>query len=349
MIYGATGHTGRLMARMARARGHRPVLSGRDAFRLRGVAEPLGLEARPAHLGETGRLVESLRDVEVLLNVAGPFVSTWRPLAEACLRTGTHYLDVSGELPVFESLHGWDPRARRHGVLLAPGVGFFVVASDGLAAHVARRLPDARTLRLGLSRSCFVSPGTVRTVVSLASRRTRICQGGELVAPPLGSRRHRFDFGDGEETAVALPFPDVLTAHLTTGIPNVEICLQASLAERWLWQSGRFFGGLLRTAPGRALAEAQLGRLPRIPTEAELAGHHQVLVAEAEGLPGRRAVARLLTPESYTFTCAAALAVVERVLAGDFTTGFRTPSQLYGADFVLTLPGVLREDLEGGA
>jgi len=69
------------------------------------------------------------------------------------------------------------------------------------------------------------------------------------------------------------------------------------------------------------------------------------VVAEAEDGSGRRAVSRLRTPEAYAFTPYAATAVIERVLRDDIEPGFQTPARVYGPDFVLGLPGVVREDL----
>jgi short subunit dehydrogenase-like uncharacterized protein len=69
------------------------------------------------------------------------------------------------------------------------------------------------------------------------------------------------------------------------------------------------------------------------------------VVAEAEDGAGRHAVARLRTPEAYTMTAAAAVAILRRVLDGDVEPGFQTPARVYGPDFVLSLPGVEREDL----
>src|SRR5215468_5184508 len=143
LVYGATGYTGRLVVHAARTRGLRPILAGRDARALAMLAEPLGLAWRAAPIDVPERLADALRDVDVVLNVAGPFEATAEPLARACLATGTHYLDVTGEIPVFEALHRWRAEAARRGVMLMPGVGFIVVPSDCLAGHLAARLPGA--------------------------------------------------------------------------------------------------------------------------------------------------------------------------------------------------------------
>jgi hypothetical protein len=47
-----------------------------------------------------------------------------------------------------------------------------------------------------------------------------------------------------------------------------------------------------------------------------------------------------------TWTARTALAAIEKVLAGNVSPGFQTPSLAYGADFVLEGEGVTREDLD---
>src|SRR5262245_9289082 len=130
MIYGATGYTGRLMVAEALALGLAPVLGGRDEAKLAGMAHELGLEYRVARLADSGRLGKALSDVQVVLHAAGPFSETAAPMVDACLRTGTHYLDITGEMVVIEALAQHHAEFRRHGLMLMPAVGFDVVPSD---------------------------------------------------------------------------------------------------------------------------------------------------------------------------------------------------------------------------
>ena len=80
LIYGATGYTGKLMARTAREQGLEPILAGRDAEKARAVAEPLGLTWRSFDLAEPAKVDAALKDVAVVLNAAGPFSATSRPI-----------------------------------------------------------------------------------------------------------------------------------------------------------------------------------------------------------------------------------------------------------------------------
>ena len=156
MIYGSTGFTGRLIARRAVEIGLAPVLAGRDEDRVREQAELLGASWRTVSLGSVEALTEALSDIGAVIHTAGPFVVTAPPMLEACLRAQTHYLDVSGELPVFREAFGRDGEAIRAGVMLMPGAAWSVAATDCLGAHVARRLPGAKYLRLGMTQSRLI-------------------------------------------------------------------------------------------------------------------------------------------------------------------------------------------------
>jgi short subunit dehydrogenase-like uncharacterized protein len=344
MIYGATGYTGRLLARWS-ARGLSPLLAGRDEERLRRLAVGLGLEYRAARLDDPAALVRLLRGVRVVLNAAGPFVATAGPLAAACLATGTHYLDVTGEPAVFAALRSRDEAARRRGVMLLPGAGFVVVATDCLAAHVARRLPGAARLRLAVSMpTSYLGRGSLRTVVRNLVPGVRVRRGGRLAVPPF-PLEHGFDYGGGRRTSLAVDWADVVTAFHTTGIPDVEVYFDFQPAERAALLAARALAGWLRAPAGQALLRAKIETMPETPSPDDRRRLGCAVVAEAEDGAGRRAISRLRSPDQYTFTADAALALVERVLAGEVAAGFQTPARVYGADLVLGLAGVTREDL----
>jgi short subunit dehydrogenase-like uncharacterized protein len=103
---------------------------------------------------------------------------------------------------------------------------------------------------------------------------------------------------------------------------------------------------MLRSAPWQASLAATMNLLPEGPTDAQRASAQMVIVAEARSSGGRCVRARLRTPEAYTFTGTTAATVARRVLRGDLEIGFQTPARVYGADFVLSLANVSREDLE---
>ena len=102
-------------------------------------------------------------------------------MMRACLAAGVHYLDVTGEIEVFESAKALDADARRAGVTLCPGVGFDVVATDCVAAALAEALPDATYLALGFDSRSGVSGGTMRSTIEGLPRGGRIRSSGALV------------------------------------------------------------------------------------------------------------------------------------------------------------------------
>ncbi len=205
LLYGATGYTGRLIARMAVQRGLRPTLGGRNPGKVGVLAAELGLESRVAALEDPAAVDAMLSGVTLVLHCAGPFIHTFRPMVEACLRTGTHYLDITGEYPVFEALAARDGEARAAGIMVLPGAGFDVVPSDCLGAHVARRLPGAQRLALALtglgSMPWPTSPATDLSCGSLGggrlspARRSPIAHnewaGSSRTSAPWGTAPHR--------------------------------------------------------------------------------------------------------------------------------------------------------------
>ncbi|HEY8711483.1 MAG TPA: saccharopine dehydrogenase NADP-binding domain-containing protein, partial [Thermoanaerobaculia bacterium] len=158
MIYGANGYTGELIARAGAA--EKPVLAGRNAQRIQALARELGCEARVFEIDRP-----RLDGVSLVLHCAGPFIHTSAPMVRACLDAGVHYLDITGEISVFESIMALDAEAKLRNVTLLPGVGFDVVPTDCLAAMLARRLPGATELTLAFTGGAGLSAGTQKTIL----------------------------------------------------------------------------------------------------------------------------------------------------------------------------------------
>jgi short subunit dehydrogenase-like uncharacterized protein len=348
LVYGSYGYTGRLVAREAVARGGSPTLAGRDPDRVADQTDDLGADGRAIDL-ETGDVAAELEEYDAVLNCAGPFVETAEPLVRACLESGTDYLDVTGEFPVFERLRQYDVDARHAGVTVLPGVGFDVVPTDCLAATLADRLPDADRLRLGVKSSLTFSPGTARTFVELADHGGVVRRNGRLLRVPATFRTREIDFGDGPEYAVTIPMGDVVTAAHTTGIESVEVygavpewcepLLSAADSIRWL----------LESQPVERLAARAIDAAVDGPDERTLATETAVVWGEVEDRrTGRRARGRVRTPNPYALTADAAVSAAERVLAepDSLEPGFQTPSRAFGADFVTELSGTALESLE---
>jgi short subunit dehydrogenase-like uncharacterized protein len=344
MIYGATGYTGKLVTRRAAALGLRPLLAGRDAGRLRAVTEESGLDGRVVDLGDAAALRRAVGEVDAVLHVAGPFSRTSRPMLEACLAAGKHYLDITGEIDVFEACAARNAAALAAGITVMPGCGFDVVPSDCLAAHMKRRLPDAVALSLAIDALGKMSRGTAKSAIESIGQGTRVRRQGRIVALAAPLRRP-FDFGRGPRPAVAVGWGDVASAYHSTGIPDITVYFKASPQLEMAAALSAPLRWLLGRAPMQQLLRWQVDRQPEGPSEAERAAGSAVIVAEAVNAAGITRRARLVTPDGYALTAVSAVEIARRAAAGETPPGFQTPSMAFGADFIGEFEGCRREDL----
>jgi len=344
LIYGATGYTGKLTARTAKAKGLSPILAGRSEDKVKPVAAEHGFDWRAFDLADTAKLDAALKEVDVVLHIAGPFSATSKPMADACLRTKTHYLDITGEVAVFEALAARDAEAKRAGIMVLPGVGFDVVPSDCLAQHMKRRLPDAEDLKLYIGGLGHVSRGTAKTMVEGAAKGTMVRRNG-IIDEIEGSHEDLCDFGDGPKPTMAVSWGDVSTAYHSTKIPNIEVHFEAVPELRRFARMPVFIKSLMSLSFVQNFLKRQIDRGPEGPTDDQRKKGYAVLIGVARNGAGQTVRSRLRTPEGYTLTADTGLAIAKRVLDGDFKAGFQTPSLAYGADFVTHFDGVTREDL----
>jgi short subunit dehydrogenase-like uncharacterized protein len=344
VVYGANGYTGELIAREAARRGLRPILAGRREEAIAPLARELALEHRAVALEDAAGLDALLAGRTLAMHCAGPFSRTSPPMVAACLRAGVHYLDITGEVAVFEACRtSSDDRARAEGVMLLPGVGFDVVPSDCLAAHLKSRLPSATHLSLGFAVTSSPSHGTATTAVENLHRGGLIRRDGVLTPVPPAWRTRVIDFGRGPRRAVTIPWGDVATAFHSTGIPNVVVYMAAPPALRTMLRVARLLRPALGLAPVQRALKAAIARRPRGPSAEQRARGRSLLWGEATD-GARTAVSRISAPEGYALTVLTALAAVEAALAGRAKPGFQTPSLAFGADFILGIPGVERTD-----
>jgi len=299
--------------------------------------------ARPTR-GQLDALKSRIKRNDLVLNCLGPFRHTFSPVLELCLATGAHYLDICAEWRIFEALHAADAAARDAGIMILPGIGFDIVASDCLAAHVAPRLRTATRLQIGIAGLELVSRGSARTMAELVGEPVRVRRNGAIVADPR-IKDETFDFGEGPARAIAVSWGDVSTAYYTTGIPNVDVYFEATPATMALAFANRTFGWMFRNPLLERTAQQFASRLRPGPTAAERASRRVTVVARATDAHGRSVESRLVTHEAYTFTAQAACAVMQAVTNGCIEPGFQTPGKLLGADFVLQIEGSERFDV----
>ena len=339
MLYGANGYTGQLIAREAARRGLQPILAGRNREKIVPLADELGLQARVFDLADRAQAVLALKGIRLVLHCAGPFSATSALLISACLTTGTHYLDISGEIGVFEYAHEQGEAARAAGIVICPGVGFDVIPTDCVAAKLKSALPNATHLALAFHSGSALSPGTGKTLLESLAKGGKVRKDGSIVTVPLAHKTRRIDFGDGEMLAMTIPWGDVSTAFYTTRIPNIEVYTSATPALVIAARIGNHVRRLLGAGLVQRYLKRMFGKILRGPSGKAREATPAYVWGEVSNEAGEVKRARIKTANGYSLTVSGALAVVEYLMQRQVQGGAYTPATLVGPDLVVKLPG----------
>jgi short subunit dehydrogenase-like uncharacterized protein len=340
MIYGANGYTGRLAAEEAVRRGMRPVLAGRNAEAVKQLAAELGLDCRIFGLDDASALAAAIEGLRLVLHCAGPFSVTSKPMIKACLDKGVHYLDITGEISVFEYAHSQHEAARHADIVLIPGTGFDVVPSDCLAASLVEALPAATRLKLAFEASGGPSPGTAKTSVEGLAKGGRVRRDGKLTQVPLGWKSRKVPFAHGERTAVTIPWGDVFTAYISTGVPDIEVYMSVPPASIARLKRLRWLQPLLGLGPVQSFLKGRIEGKVRGPSDSARDSSYSQLWGEASSSDGRKVTATMTTPNGYDLTVTGSLGIVTFLMENDVEGGYYTPSLLMGSGYAASLPGV---------
>ncbi len=343
-IYGAYGYTGELITKLAAEQGLNPILSGRNAAKLQPLAEQYGLESRAVDLNDTSALDAALHDVKVFLHCAGPFIHTYKPVMQACLKHGIHYLDITGEWEVFEAFAAKTAEAQKLGIMFMPGTGFDVVPSDCLAAYLKQQLPDATDLELAFVSKGRPSRGTQKTMIEGLGKGGAIRKNGKITTVKAGYDVKHIDFGDGQpQSAATIPWGDISTAYYSTGIPNIKV--YTGLPEKAIksMKMSNWLAPVLNIGAVKRFMQSKVDSMPPGPSETQRQKGYVQLWGKATNNAGKAVEATMRVPEGYTLTALTAVAIAGKVLAGEFKPGFQTPASMYGADFITQFDGVERK------
>lgn len=344
VIYGSYGYTGRLIAEKAADYHTNVILSGRNEEKLKKQSEKLGLPYHSAELSDAAEMNELLSNAELVIHCAGPFIHTWKPMLEACIRNSCHYLDITGEIPVFEGIKARDKEITDARIMAMPGTGFDVVPTDCLALYLKNQLPDANQLELAfMGLGGGVSHGTAQTMAENLGSGGAARQDGKIKNVPAAWKTRTIDFGPKTRTAATIPWGDVSTAHFTTGIENIIVyTAMKKSAIRWLKLSN-WVAPVLRLSPVRSFAKKQISKNVTGPDQATRETGTSYIWGEVKNKSGEIVTARQVTPEGYRLTALSALKIAQKVSSDNFITGYQTPASAYGEDLILEIEGTERE------
>ncbi|MBB4346984.1 MULTISPECIES: saccharopine dehydrogenase family protein [Rhizobiaceae] len=314
MIYGATGYTGRMVAEHATRAGTPVVLGGRSKKPLADLAAKLGVEYRVFALDDDALIDRSLTDVAVIVNAAGPFLRTAKPMMEASIRNGVHYIDTAAELDSYRLAEQLGAEAVAAGVTLLPGGGGSVAMLGSLAGHAVARVKNPRSIRIAMHVAGGMSRGSAITATENISAETLARVDGELVA--VANSIQKLDFGQGAVDSFQVTLPDLITIWRATGVSNIETFVHVT---------------------GGGFPQGDLSALPDGPTEEERRENRYKAVAEVTDADGVVVRSILDTVNGYSFTAIAVAEAGRRVLNGEARPGFQTPAELFGDGFAETI------------
>jgi len=346
IIYGSYGYTGRLIAEKAADYHSNVILSGRNEEKLKKQSEELGLACVAADLSESGQMDKLLGSAELVIHCAGPFAHTWRPMLEACIRNRCHYLDITGEIPVFEGIKARDSEIKNAGIMAMPGTGFDVVPTDCLALFLKKKLPDATHLELAfMGLGGGVSHGTAQTMAENLGSGGAVREDGKIKQVPAAWKTRTINFGTKTRMAASIPWGDVSTAHFTTGIHNIVVyTAMKKSAIRWL-KFSNWIAPVLRLWPVRSFAKKQISKKVTGPDKATRETGTSYIWGEVKNESGDTITARQITPEGYRLTALSSLHIAQKVSSGEFEAGYQTPASAYGEDLILEIEGTKRENI----
>ena len=346
LLYGANGYTGELIARYASQYGLTPILAGRSESALKTLSQKLNLPYKRIDLDDEAALTSALMEVKLVIHAAGPFQYTALQMIKACLKTGRHYLDINGDIAVFEMLKKFDEAAKQANIMIMPGVGFDVVPTDCIAVWLKKQLPDAHSLKLAFASSGGgLSHGTATTMAGKLGEGGAIRLDGKIARVPLGQHPMWVDFPVAIDKTkriftMSIPWGDISTAHFSTGIPNIETFTGVPPKAFSLLKFQGLFNWILRTNWMRGYLKRKIDAKPAGPSDEQRNKAIGYVWGQVSNAAGKTVSAGLTGPEGYTLTLHSSLIIAKKIIEGNWQPGYQTPGMVYGERLVSEVPGV---------
>jgi short subunit dehydrogenase-like uncharacterized protein len=347
LLYGAYGYTGKLIIKEALKKGYRPTLAGRDESKLIPLANRLNLPYEVFSLKNGNLVIEKLKKYDLIFNAAGPFKYTSKPIVKACLKTRTHYLDITGELPVLERNLSLNKEAKSREIAIISGVGFDVVPSDCLVNYVAEKISNPIKMELAITGLGGSSPGTLKTMIEHLPKGIFFRRNGKLLTTKIGKNLRNVTFQDKERLVMQITWGDLATAYYSTGIPNIKtyMALPKGLILQF-YRYGKMIQKLLSFSFIKKGVQKIIGFTVQGPNRYIRHNKSSYLWAEVENSQGQKANAWLKTLEAYRLTGISSIKAIEKVFTQNII-GALTPAQAFGSKFILEFPETELKDSLG--
>lgn len=335
VVYGSYGYTGQLIIEQCLKKGLTVLLSGRNEELLSQQSTSTKYPYQTVDIDDATALDRLLEKAALVIHCGGPFKFSAKQMAEACLRTTTHYTDITGEYNVFELLANMDAKAKQKGIMILPGAGFDVVPSDCLALHLKNKLPSATHLQLAfISTGGGLSRGTARSTLEGFGYGSMIRENGKYKPIKTAEKVKTINFGPFESRAVCIPWGDIATAFRSTGIPNIEVYLGVNSKIFRILYATRYFNWLFKMRWVKKIIKKQIDQRIKGPRQKHLDKGKSLLWGKVTDGQGQSFESRLETLNGYALTARASVLIAEKILHGNFRTGYQTPAMAFGEGLI---------------
>ena len=342
LIYGANGYTGQLIVEECKLLNLDFDVAGRNEAALRSLADKYNTSYKVFDLADENAVAEQINGYKVVIHSAGPFIHTAKSMMNACLKSKVHYLDITGEIPVFELGAKLDNKAKDAGIVILPGCGFDVVPTDCMAACLHAQLPAATHLQLAFATyGGRVSHGTALTMVENLGKSGAIRKEGKITPVPSAYKGMNIPFkAEKSRFAMMIPWGDVSTAFYSTGIPNIETYMgTAPKTFKQMNFAGKYLNWIMKRDFVKNYLRKQIKRRPAGPDEKERSEAYTMVWGKAWDNQGNQKEARIKVPEGYLLTAKCTAEICRRVLNNSEMKGFYTPTRAFGKDLITEVTG----------
>jgi short subunit dehydrogenase-like uncharacterized protein len=316
-VIGATGYTGRFVVAELLRRGMTPIAIARNGAALEAADFGEGVIRRRATIDDAEALDRALRGVHAIINVAGPFIDTAEPVANAALRAKIHYVDIAAEQKSTAKLFAeYDRPAREAGIVIVPAMAFFGGLSDLMVTALMKDWDAADSVETLIGFDRWHPTRGTRNTIERKTVGNLVFVGGRLVPAAELPAEKTWHFAQpiGEQAVLEIPFSEtiLLSRHVKTGVHHNYITRVA--VNEVLDPS---------TPPPKA-ADA-MGRS---------AQNFVLEVVVSRGGEQRRAFTR--GRDAYAVTAPLTGEAVERLIGGKFrSTGVKAPGEVFDAEELL--------------
>jgi short subunit dehydrogenase-like uncharacterized protein len=339
LLYGANGYTATLILNELPAYRLPVIVAGRNETVIKKISEAHQIGYRIIDLNNTPQLLDGLKDIKLVIHCAGPFSFTAKQMVEACIETGTHYIDINGDLSVFEWIKTQDAKAKANNIMLLPGAGFDVIPTDCIAARLKDQMPDATGLKLAFAGfGSSLSHGTAITMIGKLGNGGAKRKDGKIIKTPLGRETFQLPYGNKELFFMSIPWGDVSTAHFTTGIPDITTFTMVKPKFARMLKFQFLFNWLLRMewVKNRLRKKVKAGAAGPTPEQRQKA--YTYVWGEVRNAKGEIKTAGLTCSDGYTLTAHGCLVIASKIWNNNFKPGYQTPVTAYGKELISEIP-----------